>query len=168
MSRSKLVTVLLVFAAAKLWLRTATAADLRFLLAPVDLFVGGATGSPGVWTAEGYHHPDLGMVIDASCAGANFFCIAFLLLAYYLLRDRDGWAMIPLAALLALPVTIVVNVSRILTLLRVGEAPALVSDGVWHQAWGVFTYAGALILLGLFFFYRSPARRAAIPHPTDA
>lgn len=158
MTRTHLLFVLALFSAAKLWLRTADATDLRWLLWPVDLLVSGATGSYGTWVpASGYRHADLNVVIDASCAGGNFACITFLLLAYLLLRWRSAWWLIPVAALLAVPLTVLANTARILTLLRVGDAPGFVDAGVWHQGWGAFVYCCVLLLTGLVLHYRLPA-----------
>ena len=164
MSLPKVAVILAFFAAAKLWLRTASVDDLRPLLAPVSWGVEATLGGSGEWlSGQGYYHPTLRFVIDSTCAGANFLLITFLLLSYLLLRYRDRWAMLPLALLLAYPFTVLTNVSRITVLAAVGEAPQLIPPGLWHQSWGGFVYFSALLAAGLFFHHRFPA--AALPSP---
>ena len=137
-------TVGVVFCLAKWWHRTATASDVRFLLAPVDWLVGGATGSPGRWTEAGYRHADLGVVVDAGCAGFNFYLVAFLLTAFLLLRRYDRWWAVGAALLAAYPLTVAANVSRILTVLTTGDAPAGFTAGGWHEVQGAVVYLTAL------------------------
>lgn len=144
--------VILLFCLAKWWHQTATVAQLRFLLAPVDTVIYVVTGSSGVWRPDaGYFHADLNILVDASCAGLNFYLIAFLLVAYLLLRVRNRWWVVPLALLLAWPVAVVTNATRILTLLTVGEARWGISASVWHEGWGAFVYLTCLIIAGLAF-----------------
>ena len=145
----KYLTVLTIFCLGKWWYQTADAEALRFLLAPTDALVSLATGSPGSWrVGEGYLHAGADFIIDASCAGFNFMLISFLLLTYLLLRRFDAWWAVPIALLLAWPLTVFANTSRILTILMTGSAPVFIGEAAWHQGQGVFVYLSVLILTG--------------------
>ncbi len=150
----KYLTVLLLFGLGKWWHRTAGADALRFLLAPTDGLVSLATGKPGSWrVGEGYLHAGPDFIVDASCAGFNFLLIAFLLLAYLLLRRFEAWWAIPAALFAAWPLTVLANTSRILTILLAGSAPSGIGEAAWHQGQGVFVYLTVLVITGGLLTY---------------
>lgn len=150
----KYLTVILIFCLGKWWHRAADADALRFLLAPTDGLVSLATGSSGNWrVGEGYFHASQQFIIDASCAGFNFMLIAFLLLAYLLLRRFDAWWTVPVALLAAWPLTVLANTSRILTILTTGAAPIGIGEGAWHEGQGAFVYLSVLVISGGLLTY---------------
>lgn len=168
MAMPKYFTVLLIFCLGKWWHRGTDAEALRFLLTPTDGLVSLASGSSGMWrVGEGYYHPGREFIIDASCAGFNFFLIAFLLLAYLLLRRLDAWWTVLAALLAAWPLTVFANTSRILTILTMGSAPAFIGEGAWHQGQGVFVYLSALVLAGAYLSYRLGPNGPALSSPAN-
>ncbi|MFT7120732.1 MAG: exosortase K [Neolewinella sp.] len=92
-------------------------------------------------------------MIDASCAGFTFLCISFLMLSFVFVERFKSWWMIPLALLSALPVTVLANTSRIVTMLRL-EAFGFdwVMDGPGHEFIGAFVYL--FCLTGTYFGLR--------------
>lgn len=149
----KYLAVILLFCFGKWWHQTASAEDLLFLLTPTDLFVSAALGEPGIWQAgEGYLHENHRMIINASCAGFNFFVLSFLMLAWLLLDRYKAWWTLTAALTLALPLTILANTSRILTITLLGEAsPAGLGTGVWHEVQGAFVYFSILVITAVAF-----------------
>lgn len=144
----KYLTAALVFVLLKWWHQTATAEDLFYLLAPTDALVSAATGSAGQWEdGSGYFHTGQNMIIDASCSGFNFLLISFLLFSWLLLQRYGKWQTLPLAMLLAWPLTVLANASRILTILLLGPTgPAGLSAGIWHEMQGAFVYFSVLVI----------------------
>ncbi|MFK8163386.1 MAG: exosortase K [Lewinella sp.] len=150
-SMLKYFLLLLIFCLGKWWHQTATAEDLLFLLAPTDVLVSASLGDAGVWKAgEGYLHERFSMIINASCAGFNFFALSFLMLGWLLLnRWNTWWAVLP-ALLLAWPLTILANTSRILTIsLLKSSSPASLSAGTWHELQGAFVYFTILVIAAI-------------------
>ena len=74
--------VLAVVIAGKQYYREATAADLRWILAPTAQLVSWTTGGDFVYEAgPGWVDPQIGFIIAPPCAGVNFALAAFLALA---------------------------------------------------------------------------------------
>lgn len=105
------------------------------------------------------HQP---FVISKECAGTNFFIISFLSAVIGFLRfGRGTWqmlGMIGIFALLAYCLTILVNVFRIINILKFENAlhqSSGLSSKVIHEAQGIFIYLSFLLLfyfcLHLFF-----------------
>jgi exosortase K len=145
----KYFTVILIFCLGKWWHQTATAEELLFLLAPTDALVSAAIGEAGVWQiGEGYLHPSHSMIINASCTGFNFFVLSFLMLSWLLLNCWKAWWPLVAAFALALPLTILANTSRILTISLLSAAkPNGISSGVWHEVQGAFVYFSILVIV---------------------
>lgn len=144
----KYLTLVLAFCLLKWWHQTANAEELLFLLAPTDYLVSAAIGESGVWQAgEGYLHPHHRMIINASCAGFNFLLLSFLTVGWLLLNRWKAWWTVAAALALALPLTILANTSRILTIsLLSATQPYGLSAGVWHELQGAFVYFSILVI----------------------
>lgn len=144
----KYLSLALAFCFLKWWHQTANAEDLLFLLAPTDYLVSAVIGESGVWqVGEGYLHQQHRMMINASCAGFNFFLLSFLTLGWLLLNRWKAWWPIAAALVLALPLTILANTSRILTIsLLSATQPVGLSAGVWHELQGAFVYFSILVI----------------------
>lgn len=133
---------------------------LRFLLAPTNKIIELIFSSAATYNNEtGYFHPYLGMVINKSCSGLNFFLISFLMYSYLIIRSNyiKKWLSIPSALLLAYITTILANVSRIAGYVMIMniESPLFsITEISWlHQAEGIFVYLTFLILAYLTFNY---------------
>jgi len=144
----KYILLLLVFCLGKWWHQTATADDLLFLLMPTDVLVSATLGQTGVWqVGEGYLHQSHNMIINASCAGFNFLILSFLMLGWILLNRWNNWWPILAALVLAWPLTILANTSRILTITLLADtSPNGLSAGAWHELQGAFVYFSILVI----------------------
>jgi exosortase K len=149
------VVVLVCAFALKQYYSTASANQLRWILAPTTACVELVSGTSFEFESNaGYISRDHSFLIANSCAGVNFLITAFLMLSVRkLLRDRSqriAWGFIPTAALIAYFVTLVANTTRIAIALRLRRTPAQVS---WlnpyqlHRFEGIFIYFGFLLLL---------------------
>ena len=141
----------------KVWYRKgASVADLDFLLYPTSRLVTLVGGGSGEWRADhGYFHPAGNFIINAGCAGFNFFLFVFLVL--YLMLRRPGlqqYWLLPAALITAWPITVVANASRIISLLRLGEMlPAASRQDLVHQLTGGLIYVTVLTGLALSLHY---------------
>jgi exosortase K len=149
------VVVLVCAFALKQYYSTASANQLRWILAPTTACVELVSGTSFEFESNaGYISRDRSFLIANSCAGVNFLITAFLMLSVRkLLRDRSqriAWGFIPTAAVIAYFVTLVANTTRIAIALRLRRTPAQVS---WlnpyqlHRFEGIFIYFGFLLLL---------------------
>ena len=149
------VVVLVCAFALKQYYSTASANQLRWILAPTRACVELVSGASFEFESNaGYISSDRSFLIANSCAGVNFLITAFLMLSVRkLLRRRSqsiAWAFIPAAALIAYLVTLVANTTRIAIALRLQQMPAHVSwlnPNQLHRFEGIFTYFGFLLLL---------------------
>jgi exosortase K len=141
----------------KLYYSTASADELRWILAPTTALVELLNGASFEFESRaGYISRERGFLIANSCSGVNFLITAFLMLSLRkLLGDRSkiiGWGFIPTAAVIAYLATLVANTARISIALRMRQMPA---DAGWlspeqlHRFEGVFIYFGFLLLLYL-------------------
>jgi exosortase K len=139
----------------KLYYSTASADELRWILAPTTALVELLNGASFEFESRaGYISRERGFLIANSCSGVNFLITAFLMLSMRkLLSDRSknpGWGFIPTSAVIAYLVTLVANTARISIALRLRQMPA---DAGWlspdqlHRFEGVFIYFGFLLLL---------------------
>jgi len=145
--------VLVCVFALKHYYSTATADQLRWILAPTTVCVELVSGASFEFeSGAGYMSSDQSFLIASSCAGVNFLITAFLLLSMRrLLRDPSRsikWGFVPAAAVIAYIVTIIANTARIAIALRSHEI-----DGGWlnpsqlHRIEGIVIYFGFLLLL---------------------
>jgi exosortase K len=154
---AQLVLVGLCALALKIYYSTATADELRWILAPTTFFVELLSGKRFEFESlAGYMSSDRRFVIAVPCAGVNFLITAFLLLALRRLwRERFrgvSWTMLPLAAVFAYGATIVANTARIWLALelraRAVEVSGLTNNQL-HRIEGIVVYFGFLLLLFL-------------------
>ncbi len=149
------VVVLLCAFALKLFYSTASANQLRWILAPTTALVELVSGTEFEFESyAGYLSSDRRFLIAPSCAGVNFLIAAFLMLsARKLLRDRTqniAWGFIPAAALVAYLATLAANTVRITVALWLGQMPlesSWLSPDQLHRFEGIFIYFGFLLLL---------------------
>ena len=152
---ARCVVVLVCAFTLKQYYSTASANQLRWILAPTTACVELVTGSSFEFESHaGYIIGDRGFLIASSCAGVNFLITAFLMLSGRKLlseRPKDvAWGFIPAAAVIAYLVTLVANTTRISIALWLQRMPA---EGGWlnpnqvHRFEGIVVYFGFLLLL---------------------
>jgi exosortase K len=154
--------VLLVALGLKQYYSTASANQLRWILAPTTILVSIVSGESFQFESyAGYITSDRTFVIAAACAGVNFLITAFLMLSLRKLWVKQGsaeaaepakvsWRFIPTAALMAYLATLVANTVRITIALQLQRTPLQIgglSRGELHRFEGIFVYFGFLLLL---------------------
>jgi len=150
---AKWIAVLASAFALKHYYASATADQLRWILAPTTACVEIVTGSSFEFeSGAGYISEDRSFLIASSCAGVNFLITGFLMLSLRkLLRDRSktiGWRFIPIAAVNAYVVTLVANTARIAIALRTEWTEAgWLNPSQLHRFEGIFIYFAFLLLL---------------------
>jgi exosortase K len=156
---AQLVVVLLCALTLKLYYSTASANQLRWILAPTTILVELVSGASFEFESHaGYISSDRSFVIASSCAGVNFLITSFLMLSLRRLwrgrsRNRSvnvAWRFIPATALFAYLATLVANTVRISTALRLHRMPleiSWLSPNQLHRFEGIFIYFGFLLLL---------------------
>jgi exosortase K len=149
--------------ALKLHYSTASADQLRWILAPTAALVEMVSGASFEFESRaGYISRERGFLIANSCAGVNFLIAAFLTLSMRKLIGNHSkvgaWGFLPTAAIIAYLTTLVANTTRITIALLLRQSPAEigpVSGPVFgwmnpdqlHRFEGVFIYFGFLLLL---------------------
>jgi exosortase K len=141
--------------ALKLFYSTASADQLRWILAPTTACVEVVSGVSFEFESHaGYISADRGFLIAASCAGVNFLITAFLMLSgRQLLLERSKnltWGFIPVAVALAYVVTLVANTTRIVIALQMRRASAeydWLHPNQVHRFEGIVVYFMFLLLL---------------------
>jgi len=141
--------------ALKLHYSTASADQLRWILAPTAALVELVSGATFEFESHaGYISRERGFLIANSCAGVNFLIAAFLMLSIRKLFGRrskwDAWGFIPTAALIAYLATIVANTARITIALLLRQSSMEIgwlNPDQLHRFEGVFIYFGFLLLL---------------------
>lgn len=153
--------------AAKDFYSGATAADLRFVLAPTAWLVEVVGGHGFDWTADGYLAAEARFLIAPACAGVNFLVVAFAALVLGLVRPwRPAWqnaAVLPASAAAAYAATVVANAIRILAAIPLWTHRVSYGwlDGArLHELVGVAVFLGMLLLLhaSARHLARAPAR----------
>ena len=128
--------------------------DLAFLLLPVNGIVGFLTGSSAVFLPEdGFFHEKLGILIDKSCSGFNFWMLCFLVFSYPALRYTDRplhkFLSIPVVLLFSYLLAVFVNTSRIFTSLLLQHYMGNIrpeQQDLFHQATGITINLSFLLL----------------------
>ena len=158
---NRIAQILLVFVGAfalKLHYSTASADQLRWILAPTTALVELVSGVSFEFESHaGYINRERGFLIAGSCAGVNFLITAFLMLSLMnLLGDRSknvSWRLIPTAAVIAYLTTLVANAARIAIALSLRGSQSEVGYNIGmnpdqiHRFEGVIIYFGFLLLL---------------------
>jgi exosortase K len=161
---AQVVVVLLVALGLKQYYSTASANQLRWILAPTTMLVSLVSGESFQFESyAGYITSDHTFVVAAACAGVNFLITAFLMLSLgklWVKRSAEAagtakvakvsWRFIPTAALVAYLATLVANTVRItiaLQLQRTSPQIGGLSRGELHRFEGIFVYFGFLLLL---------------------
>ena len=163
------VVVLACALAIKQFYSTASADQLRWILAPTTALVALVSDTSFEFESHaGYISGDHSFLIAPSCAGVNFLITAFLMLSVAkLVKDRSGdiaWRFIPAAGLVAYLVTLAANTVRIAIALRMGRT----SDVTWldprqlHRVEGIIVYFGFLMLLFAVSERLSPGGHSAL------
>jgi exosortase K len=163
---AQLLVVALCALALKYHYSTATADQLRWILAPTTALVQLLSGRSFEFESyTGYMSSDHTFVIAAPCAGVNFLITAFLMLSLRRLwRDRFqiSWSFIPVTAAGAYVTTLITNTTRIFLALEMQKHSVEVSwlnGNQLHRLEGIVVYFGFLLLL----FMLSERRRAGNP-----
>src|SRR5215510_8698313 len=164
---AQLAIVLLCALALKQYYSTATANELRWILAPTTALVELLSDRSFAFESyTGYMSSDHRFVIALPCAGVNFLITAFLMLGLRRLwRDRlqgVSWSFLPLTAALAYVTTVIANTTRIWVALEIQRRSVEVdglSGNQLHRLEGIVIYFGFLLLL----FMLSERMEAAKP-----
>ena len=163
--------------ALKSYYSTATADELRWILAPTTRLVESLSGKRFEFESyAGYLTSDRTFVIAVPCAGVNFLITAFLMLALRRLwRERYQaikWRHLAFAPVLAYATTLVANTTRIWLALELRARAAKFSgltNNQLHRLEGIVVYFGCLLLLFLVverFESAKPLRLARVlPFP---
>jgi exosortase K len=154
---AQVVVVLLVGLGLKQYYSTASANQLRWILAPTTMLVSLVSGESFQFESyAGYMTSDHTFVVAAACAGVNFLITAFLLLSLRKLwvdqSAQVSWRVIPTAAFVGYLATLIANAVRITIALQLQRTPpqiAGLSRGELHRFEGIFVYFGFLLLLFL-------------------
>lgn len=152
------VVVLLVALALKQYYSTASANQLRWILAPTTSLVGLISGEMFQFESyAGYITSDHTFVVAAACAGVNFLITAFLMLCLRKLwveqspaAVKVSWRFIPTAAVVAYLATLAANTVRITIALQLLRTPPQIGGltaGELHRFEGIVVYFGFLLLL---------------------
>jgi exosortase K len=152
---AQLAVVLLCALALKSYYSTATADELRWILAPTTALVEVLSGRSFAFESyTGYMSSDHTFVIAVPCAGVNFLLTAFLMICFrHLWRERFqgvSWRFLPMAALLAYVATLIANTTRICVALEMQRRAVDVSwltGNQLHRLEGIVIYFGFLLLL---------------------
>jgi exosortase K len=153
--------IAILFIALKLWYVTAGNEALQVFLAPVSNTISIITNTSASFSNEtGYYYPALGIVIDKSCSGYNFWLLCCVMLSVitvpYIQRHRNALAAFPAIMLLCYLLTCFVNTARILfalLLTRIFPSLPASQQRIVHEAEGVFIYLSFLIIVYLLFQY---------------
>ena len=157
--------VAVVIVVGKEYYRDATAADLRWILAPTAHLVSLFTGGHFTYEAgAGYADNALKFVIAPPCAGLNFAMAAFaaVMLAANIHDWRAFGKRVALAIGLAYVATIVVNTIRISIAVAMhrGTLDVGIADRAQaHRLEGIVIYLGGLLLL----YVLSKGKHIAVP-----
>ena len=152
---AQLAIVLLCALALKQYYSTATANELRWILAPTTLIVELLSGRSFVFESyTGYMSSDQRFVIAVPCAGVNFLIMAFLMLALRRLWtgrfQSVSWRVLPISIATAYVATVIANATRIVIALEIQRRSVEVSgltENQLHSLEGIVVYFGFLLLL---------------------
>jgi len=152
---AQLAIVLLCALALKQYYSTATANELRWILAPTTLIVELLSARSFVFESyTGYMSSDRTFVIAVPCAGVNFLITAFVMLALRRLWNARfesvSWRAFPISMTTAYVATVIANALRIVIALEIQRRAVEVSwltENQLHRLEGIVVYFGFLMLL---------------------
>jgi len=152
---AQLAIVALCALALKQYYSTATANELRWILAPTTLIVELLSGRSFVFESyTGYMSSDHTFVIAVPCAGVNFLIMAFVMLTLRRLwKERFvgvSWRFLPISMGVAYVATVIANAMRIVIALEIQRRSVEVSwlnGNQLHRLEGIVVYFGFLMLL---------------------
>ena len=152
---AQLAIVLLCALALKQYYSTATANELRWILAPTTLIVELLSGRSFTFESyTGYMSSDRTFVIAVPCAGVNFLIMAFVMLSLRRLWtgrfESVSWRVLPVSAATAYVTTLIANAMRIVIALEIQRRAVEVSwltENQLHRLEGIVVYFGVLMLL---------------------
>src|SRR5215217_4755042 len=152
---AQLAIVVLCALALKQYYSTATANELRWILAPTTLLVELLSGRSFEFESyAGYMSRDHTFVIAVPCAGVNFLITAFVMLALRRLWngrfESVSWRFLPISVATAYLATVIANAMRIVIALEIQRRSVEVSwltENQLHRLEGILVYFGFLMLL---------------------
>jgi exosortase K len=152
---AQLAIVALCALALKQYYSTATANELRWILAPTTLLVELLSGQSFEFESyTGYMSSDHTFVIAVPCAGVNFLITAFVMLALRRLWqgrfESVSWRFLPMSLVFAYVATVIANSVRICVALEIQRRSVEVSwltGNQLHRVEGIVVYFGFLMLL---------------------
>ena len=165
---AQLLVLLLCALALKYHYSTATADELRWILAPTAVLVELLSGKSFAFESyTGYMSSDHTFVIAAPCAGVNFLITAFLMLGvrrWWRGRfEKISWRFIPVVAVVAYITTVITNTVRIFIALEIQkhsvELEWLTANQL-HRLEGIVVYFGFLLMLFILTERRNPTSSA--------
>jgi exosortase K len=164
---AQLLVVLLCALALKFYYSTATADELRWILAPTTVLVELLSGKSFQFESlTGYMSSDHSFVIAAPCAGVNFLITSFVMIGFTRLwRNRFqgvSWHFIPVAAGIAYGSTLIANTTRIWIALHPMKVSWLTANQV-HRLEGIVVYFGFLLLLFMLIERSDSMKRFLVP-----
>ena len=141
--------------AGKSYYASASADDLRWILAPTSWLVSAMSGVAFTFeSGTGYVSREAAFIIAPACAGLNFLFAATLALASGwlpgMVSGRTTARLLARAAVLALAATLAINTTRIVIAMALhhGRLPTLgLGPDEIHRAEGVVVYLGGLVAL---------------------
>ena len=152
---AQLAIVALCALALKQYYSTATANELRWILAPTTVIVELLSGRSFEFESyTGYMSSDHMFVIAVPCAGVNFLIMAFVMLALRRLwRERFesvSWRFLPISMAFAYVATVIANAVRICVALEIQRRSvefSWLTGNQLHRLEGIVVYFGFLMLL---------------------
>jgi exosortase K len=147
--------VMLCAFALKQYYSTATANELRWILAPTTFIVELLSGRSFQFESyTGYMSSDNTFVIAVPCAGVNFLITAFVMLALRRLWKAQfesvSWRFLPMNIAIAYVATVIANAVRICIALEIQRRSFEISGldaNQLHRVEGIVVYFGFLMLL---------------------
>ena len=151
----------------KLYYRESSSDELGFILSPTSYAVSFFSGLEFTYLpAQGYWNEVGQVLIDKSCAGMNFWVIAFSLAVFTSMRFYEGIQQQSLLFLILLIVTflltIIANTFRIMIailMLKLESSVSFLKASWWHTIEGSFVYLSILITFYLLSQYIHPKIR---------
>ena len=168
---AQLAVIVLCALALKQYYSTATANELRWILAPTTVLVEFLSGRSFEFESyTGYMSSDHRFVIAVPCAGVNFLIMAFVMLSVrQLWRARFesvSWRFLPITMAVAYVATVIANTVRICVALEIQRRSVEVSwltDNQLHRLEGVVVYFGFLMLLFVVTERSDSRKMLAVP-----